>query len=428
MKTKISKFNFLFEENNKTYIFNSLSNSLFEISKELFEQISIDLRKNSCDISQYEENQDLKKYCILTTQEDEEKEMNKIRLNSYLERFNATQMSLTIAPTSYCNFNCIYCYEKYRPKVYMNKETADKLIEFVSDQKQLKDLNVMWYGGEPLLNFKMIKELTQKFKDMDLNYSAGMITNGYLLNQNVADKLDGLNIRFVQITLDGLREVHDARRFNVRTNNSFDKIISNIDYLLSVNTNLYVSIRVNIDKTNEGSFPDLVRFIKERYDKYPNLGVSPSYVQDTGTINSCHFDRINKAVFKLKYCDLNVFDYFPDKKSSICMARHINSYLINSDGGIYKCYNDIGIKERQIAHLHEKNIKTDLLTSYLVEADYLNDANCAQCKLMPVCNGGCPYDRINSKTGLQGNCLMMKDFEKEFLITHIKLKTKWQQK
>lgn len=424
MNVKVSKYNFLFEEDNKYYVFNSLSNALFEISKNLYFQLSSDLeQKNNIDITNYEEYTQLNEYSIITSDENERKEINKIKLNSFLERFNKSSMSLTIAPTSYCNFNCPYCYEKSRPKIFMNDETADKLIEFVSQQKQLTSLYVMWYGGEPLLNFKMIKSLTEKFKSLKLSYSAGIITNGYLLNRFVANALNNLKIEFVQITLDGLRDVHDSRRFHTRTNKSFDKIISNIDYLLSVNKNIFINLRINIDKSNEDSFPHLVQFLKEKYASFTNVGIVPSYVQDVNSMNQCNFNRTNKAAFRLKYKNLNVFDFYPNKQSCICIARHINSYLINADGGIYKCYNDIGIKEQQIANLHEKSIKTDLLTSYLVEADYISDSTCADCKLLPVCTGGCPYDRINkSKTDPQGSCLIMKDFEKDFLTTHIKLK------
>lgn len=430
MDAKISKYNFLFEENHKFYVFNSLSNAFFEISQNLYTQLSNDLeQKRSIDVSSYEEYTELNEYSIITSDENEKKEVNKIKLSSYLERFNKSFMSLTIAPTSYCNFNCPYCYEKYRTKVFMSNETADKLIEFVSQQKQLTGLYVMWYGGEPLLNYKMIKNLTRRFQNLDLGYSAGIITNGYLLNQFVANQLSDLNIQFVQITLDGLREVHDSRRFHVRTNKSFDKIISNIDYLLSVNKKVFVNIRINVDKSNEDSFPELVQFLKEKYADFPNVGIAPSYVHDKDSMNICNFNRMNKATFSLKYKDLDVFDFYPSKQSCSCIARHINSYLINADGGVYKCYNDIGIKEKQIANLHEKSIKTDLLTSYLVEADYLSDAACMDCKLLPVCSGGCPYDRINkSKIDPEGNCLLMKDFEKEFLTTYLNLKTIWQQK
>lgn len=98
-------------------------------------------------------------------------------LNVYLadvlkNRYNSSDMALTILPTRGCNFGCIYCYEQDRPNVLMNEQTEKAIVKFVCSNSNLKRLSVVWYGGEPLLNFDSMVRLTKMFKQLNIEYSA----------------------------------------------------------------------------------------------------------------------------------------------------------------------------------------------------------------------------------------------------------------
>lgn len=98
-------------------------------------------------------------------------------LNAYLadvqkNRYNSSDVALTILPTRGCNFGCIYCYEQDRPAIMMDERTEDNIVRFLKSNPNMKRLSVVWYGGEPLINSKSIVRLTKKLQDLGVEYSA----------------------------------------------------------------------------------------------------------------------------------------------------------------------------------------------------------------------------------------------------------------
>lgn len=86
------------------------------------------------------------------------------RLN--FNRYSKDSLKLTIAPTMDCNFNCFYCYEKGRNlenNDSMSYEIQEKLIKFIKERSvDIKMLDIVWYGGEPLLEFEIIENMSKK--------------------------------------------------------------------------------------------------------------------------------------------------------------------------------------------------------------------------------------------------------------------------
>jgi len=70
-----------------------------------------------------------------------------------------------ILTTTDCNARCFYCHENGIPKMHMNIETANQIVEYIKKQG-LSKINIMWYGGEPLLNFDVINYITENFARM----------------------------------------------------------------------------------------------------------------------------------------------------------------------------------------------------------------------------------------------------------------------
>ena len=108
--------------------------------------------------------------------------------------------------------------------ISMTDEVEDKLVKFISSNEQAKQLTVTWFGGEPLLEFKRIVSLTKKMQALNLDYQADMITNGYLLTEKVVAMLPSLSISSLQITINGMKAVHDSRRCLKLGAPTFDRI------------------------------------------------------------------------------------------------------------------------------------------------------------------------------------------------------------
>lgn len=425
-----SKYNFLWSSERFGYmIYNSLTNCFAQIEKNIFDLLNNSKAGNSINV----ENIDKETYDIMVSSkilvESDDDELLNLKFNKYNFRFNQRFLSLTIAPTLDCNFKCIYCFEDAEKKNYISLETENKILEFVQKFDNIDFLHVSWYGGEPLMAKKTIQRLSKSFIELGLNYSSSITTNGYLLNKTFIDQLELLHINDIQITLDGPEKIHDERRPHKKSK-SFSTIIDNVKYLSTYNEHkkIKVKVRVNIDARNEQYYAEIYNFIKS-IDK--SIYVYPGFVQEVTTCqssSSCNLDRQRKANFKISnFKERSIIDeyFYPSLSETECMARHINSFLIGPEGEVYKCWSDVGQRERVIGNITDDSILNyPLLTKYILGADPFENEDCKKCFFLPICGGGCPYFALKNHYEKENNdiCYIAKDCLKEFLELHYEKK------
>lgn len=110
--------------------------------------------------------------------------------------------------------------------------------------------------------------------------------------------------------------------------------------------------------------------------------------------------------------EVDWFSKYPRTVNNFCGADSINSYVIGADGELYKCWNDIGIKERAVGNIVNHGTgNAELYFNYML-FDPTEDETCSGCKLLPICMGGCPSYRI------QGNldvCSIYKSSLKDYI-------------
>ena len=183
---KISKYNFFINYKEDNIIaYNSFTNALAIINNDKYNQF-LAFKNNNGDISDENLKSDLLKGGFLI--EDTKDELKDLRRDLYMSRFNTKRLSLTIAPTSDCNFRCVYCFEQNSiRKEYMSKETMNHIINLVkSKSEEIKHLSITWYGGEPILALNQIEYMTESFlkicNENKIKYYSDIVTNGYLLN------------------------------------------------------------------------------------------------------------------------------------------------------------------------------------------------------------------------------------------------------
>jgi uncharacterized protein len=429
---KYSIYNFLFDDNNKYYIYNSLSNFLAELDRETYENLKIEEKE---DFSEGWKNYpaELVSAKVFMTQDEERDAIYSFKMNYNINRYQDKFSTLVIAPTYHCNFACPYCYESTKPPIYMDDETEASIIKFIQKMAVLKGLHVTWFGGEPLLNFKRIISLTKKFLGLGIHYDADIITNGFLLDEEKVSLFEELQIKSIQITIDGIGKDHDLRRPHVSGNSSFDKIIKNLDNFYSKNRKTIVNIRVNIDKTNKDGYYQLFTFLK----KYPKARVSPSFVfikdSNCKSFSECIVSGEEKFNFHFEmYKKYGIpINAYPSLKSGECIARHAYSFIIGANGDLFKCFDQIGNSEKSIGNINDGRFNTTLYNRYIVGADQFSEQKCLACKFFPICSGGCPMLRLeNEQAGkeLYDFCVIMKGVEKEILSLHLEQKRKQKRK
>ena len=408
MNQQWSKYNRIAQINGAHYIYNSLSNALLELDDESLALLRKLENGGSLEDVPAEVRQQLEDNKIIA---DDEAERLRIKFQTQRNRFDTSHLSLTINPTLDCNFRCPYCFEAdAHHKHYMTEEVEDAIVNAINTKySSVEGIFVTWFGGEPLMNFKSLKSLSQKIIAIGKPFTADIITNGYLLTDSVVNQIDELKIDSLQITVDGPKDVHDARRVLVGGGGTFDIINQNIQRVLK-NSGAHVVIRVNVDGSNAENYVDVCRHFKktisEEYHK--RVMVTPGFVEAVVNTNtcksSCNFDRQRQAEFLLdifKRYKLAPWGFYPSHSRYECPVRNLNTMVIGSQGELYRCWNDVGRPEKTVGSIvgnaRPTAQQSRVLLDYLAAGDALEDSTCRGCFHFPTCGGGCPYERIHNQ-------------------------------
>jgi uncharacterized protein len=278
---------------------------------------------------------------------------------------------------------------------------VSKLIEFISSHEEAEKLSITWYGGEPLMAFDKMKSIMRKIKDnTDIQIiSHSIVTNGYLISDDVIDFFREYKLNKIQVTLDGTKDHHDNTRFTkVGHKTTFDVITRNIENLSSKLKNVRISIRVNINKENFEDFVDIYKYYNSCYE---NVYVYPGIIrEDTSDgCSLCNSSYKSHEILNL-YCKLRSMgvdiEMFPLKLEKGCMINRVNSFIIGPEGELYKCFNDVSRPEKIVGSIYK-----DRLTNTTLYVRYTNDIipfdeECQKCSVFPICSGGCGFSRYRN--------------------------------
>lgn len=269
----------LFTEDSKFYVYDSQSNFFCEISEQFYNSIQ---DREWADIPADVFQQLIDKKIIVKKGEEYDFFYSEL-LRFNMRCYNSSTLNLVLVPTTACNFDCPYCFEpKSNPKV-MTSDTITLVKDFISNFKDVKRMSVTWYGGEPLLAFDIIKELSEMLRGdgMPEIISESIVTNGYLFNLEVIEFFKETNLADIQITLDGNKSRHNKTRcLKSGGKPTYDVILDNIDSILKEMPEVNLSIRVNVNKENFSEFIEIYNYFKTKYDGYKNLNLYPGLIRE----------------------------------------------------------------------------------------------------------------------------------------------------
>ncbi|GAB4447003.1 MAG: radical SAM/SPASM domain Clo7bot peptide maturase [Bacteroidales bacterium] len=399
---KLSTYCYLYSNRDKYYLYSGISNAFANISYDLY-QLLKKIKKSPFYISELET--EIKKSLIeakvLVTSEEEEYYVQQKKLLRNVQNYQNSALHLTIAPTSNCNFRCPYCFEAgIQPKT-MTDEMVDNVLQFIKMRSRItqNNISITWYGGEPLLAKKQINNILdfiEREKITIVDHS--IITNGYLLSEVNIDWLIKRKINFIQITLDGSNpELHNRKRFLKNGKGTWDKILNNIDMLLNKTNGINISLRCNIDKSNKDDYLKLKEQLAIRW-KDKNITIYPAILRQhfkQESLNCVYLTNKEAVDFLLetglKEKNIKYFEF----ELGGCTATQLNAYLIGPEGELYKCWNDLGRKEKIIGYVYNNKIPNEnVVIEYMTAYDSIEDKKCLKCPLFFVCDGGCQWMRI----------------------------------
>ncbi len=440
MKYVASKFNHAIKHKNKLYIFNNVTGSIIGLN---------DIEKYSLLVQSLGNNLfalDKKSILIENNISDDELKMlidNGFYVNStktekkYFwkkveEIKNKKEKVITFLFTENCNFRCPYCFQEHVDRK-LSKNLIDDCIKFIGkivDKEDVEDLEITYYGGEPLLEKDNLlythKHLNLIFNEKIKSYN--LITNGYLMNEefleafyNISDSSLNKNVS-IQVTVDGVKEVHNKRRFLSNGEGTFEKIINNINIATKY---FFVIIRINIDKLSIDYLLDLAEELDSKITRKDNVILSPDFVSVGTSSNKNYrhnvlvndfvdFSKIRKFKevllsngFKLSTNNEFGNDYgdFPlgKPKYVYCPAVSGNQLIFSSDGNIFTCLEHVSNLNYRVGNLYDNpifNSNYDMWQKYNIG----NFEECEMCEFNLFCAGGCPSKYLNESNILKPSC------------------------
>ncbi len=311
-----------------------------------------------------------------------------------------------------CNLRCKYCFADegayHGERSFMSLEMAKKAIDFlIANSGERKILETDFFGGEPLMNFDVVKEAVYYGKEqaakVGKKYLFTMTTNGLLLNDKIADFLNA-EMDNVILSLDGRQETHDAVRKTVNGKGSFDAVFHNIKNFVQKRGNKSYYVRGTYTAKNL-DFADDVLFLVENgiqsisfepvVTEVEELKITPAHLEKV----DAEYERLAKAyVDKMRAGkEFHFFHFNLDLDNAICLHKKVNAcgagteYLsVLPNGDIYPCHQFASQTSFKMGNLNDKNFQLEKsVREQFKHACLFTRKGCENCFAKFICSGGC---------------------------------------
>ncbi len=316
-----------------------------------------------------------------------------------------------------CNLACNYCYATdgtYGDAGFMSTKVAQDSVEFLfREAKDADNLQVTLFGGEPLMNYTLIKEVVDyvEKRAAQLGKKAGfsVTSNATLLDEEKVRFLNEHGIG-IQLSIDGPKDVHDAQRpfGNGSGESSYDAVRRGIDALFDHYTVKHVAARVTLTRLNTDiirtfyHLRDDVGFTEvgfgpastlERrldlatpelmgvFDKFQELG--RHYIEEAARGDYHGFSNLSNVLQIIQSGDV---------KTHACGAGY-GMTGVGTDGTLYPCHRFVGMKGFEIGDV-ENGYDNDARFKFLHEGAASSKTPCQVCWAQGLCGGSCHYDNV----------------------------------
>jgi uncharacterized protein len=310
-----------------------------------------------------------------------------------------------------CNLKCEYCFASQGnfkgERSMMDLETGKKALLYLAQNSgNRRNLEVDFFGGEPLMNFGTVKDLVDYGRSIEQEYNKHfrftITTNGVLLDD---DKIQYINENMdnVVLSLDGRKTVNDAMRLTVGGEGSYDVILPKIKKMVQARGEKDYYVRGTFTSKNLDFGKDAINFHREGFKK---ISIEPVVAPEEMdyAIREDHLGRILQEYedFSKEYIrltqedkDFMFFHFMIDLDQGPCVVKRAvgcgagSEYLaVTPEGELYPCHQFVGEKEFLLGTL-ETGIQNHELRDKFKLANVYNKEECRNCWARFYCSGGC---------------------------------------
>ena len=331
-------------------------------------------------------------------------------------------LCLHIAHT--CNLNCSYCFAsqgKYHgERAVMSFEVGKQALDFlVKNSGTRRNLEVDFFGGEPLMNFQVVKDLVKYArsieKEHNKNFRFTLTTNGVLIDDDVID-FANREMSNVVLSLDGRKEVHDRFRVDYNNAGSWEKIVPKFQKL--------VEKRGNKDYYMRGTFthhnPDFLEDIKTMLDLgFTELSMEPVVCpkgdpselteEDLPIVLKQYEDLAKLMLEKDKLCKpFTFYHYMIDLTGGPCIYKRISGcgsgteYMaVTPWGDLYPCHQFVGDEKYLLGNVFDGVDNKPVIDEFMSCNVYARE-ECKSCWARLYCSGGCAANAYHATGSVKG--------------------------
>lgn len=310
-----------------------------------------------------------------------------------------------------CNLACRYCFaeegEYHGRRALMSHEVGKRALDFlIANSGSRRNLEVDFFGGEPLMNWQVVKGLVaygrEQEKIYDKRFRFTVTTNGVLLNDEIQEFINR-EMDNVVLSLDGRREINDAMRPFRSGKGSYDLIVPKFQRLAESRSQEKYYIRGTFTRNNLDFGEDVLHFAQlgfKQISMEPVVGdESDPYAireEDIPAIKE-EYDRLAKIMIEKekKGEGFNFFHFMIDLDGGPCVAKRLSGcgsgteYLaVTPWGDLYPCHQFVGQEEFLMGNVDEGIVRPEIADAFRSCSVYSKE-KCRGCFAKFYCSGGC---------------------------------------
>ena len=323
-----------------------------------------------------------------------------------------------------CNLNCSYCFAsqgKYHgERAIMSYEVGKQALDFlIAHSGTRHNLEVDFFGGEPLMNFDVVKQLVAYARSIEKehgkNFRFTLTTNGMLIDDDVID-FANREMHNVVLSLDGRKEVHDRFRVDHAGRGSWERIVPKFQKLVNARGGRGYYMRGTFTHAN----PDFLNDIKQMLDLgFTELSMEPvvcapddpsALTKDDLEVVFSQYEEL--AALMLERIDegrpFTFYHYMIDLAGGPCIYKRISGcgsgteYMaVTPWGDLYPCHQFVGEEKFRLGNVWDGVTAPDVQEQFAA-CNVYTKPECADCWAKLYCSGGCAANAYHATGSVNG--------------------------
>lgn len=323
-----------------------------------------------------------------------------------------------------CNLACKYCFggkgEYNGERSLMSYEVGKASLDFlIANSGNIKNLEIDFFGGEPLMNFEVVKKLVTYGRELEKIHNKifhfTLTTNGILLDDDVME-FANREMSNIVLSLDGRKEVHDRLRVTRGGKGSYDAIVPKFQKMAKMRGDKEHYIRGTYTHYNTDFFNDLVHMADLGFRELSMEPVvappdEPYALKEEDIPTLC--EQYEKLAIEMidrrkKGKGFNFYHYNIDLENGPCVIKRISGCGVGAEylavtpaGDLYPCHQFVGDEKFLLGNVYDGVVNTEI-TDKFKSCNVYEKEECKDCFAHLYCGGGCAANSYHSTGDVNG--------------------------